>query len=367
MLENKTILSISPFVVKPLLHGAITRIYHINRHLAQQNRLIFVCRDNGASEIPDFPSRFVPNQKSRVGQILSPTLIRKVTKLAGEQPIDLILANHLWSGLHAVALRSLLNVPLIFDNHNVEYVRFQKMGSPLWPAVWLLERFVSRAATVVQCVSDVDKTKLQKSMGISAHRIRVIENGVDVAEFMNSYVDTDAVRQHLGLMPTDAFILFFGSLTYKPNYDAARILVEEIAPRLTRMNLKGEITIIGNGDISIPPHAMSASFRCRHLGFVPDLHRYIRSADLIAVPLQAGSGTRFKILESVASERPVVTTTIGAEGLDLAACVPFLTIRDDWESFAEAIYATLNRPTGRLSHDFKARYDWGNVVKRISL
>ncbi|HRJ41104.1 MAG TPA: glycosyltransferase family 4 protein [Caldilineaceae bacterium] len=365
MLENKTILSISPFVVKPFLHGSITRVYHINRYLAQHNRLIFVYRDEGGSLIPDFPSLPIPNSTPRVGQIFSPLLIRKVKKIVNEQSVDFILANHLWSGLHALAFRSLLNVPLIFDNHNVEYVRFQKMGSPLWPGIWLFERLISRKAYIMQCVSDLDKMKLQKSMGLSSHRIRVIENGVDVDKFMNWRTNTIAVRQELGLGPSDALILFYGSLSYTPNQEAARILIQEIAPRLERMGVQGEILIAGNGDLSIEPPSISTSLKFRRLGFVPDLHGYIQSADLIAAPLMAGSGTRLKILESVASERPVVTTSIGAEGLDLAACAPFLTIRDDWDSFAEAIYVTLNRSTGRLSHDFIVKYDWGNIVKRM--
>jgi len=367
MLANKTILSISPFVVKPLLHGSVTRIYHINRHLAQHNRILFVYRDDGMSLAPDFPSLPIPNQQPRAGQILSPALIYKVRKITREQPVDLVLANHLWSGLHALAFRSLLNVPLIFDNHNVEYIRFQKMGSPLSPVVWLLERLVCKKADMVQCVSDVDKVKLQESMGIPAQRIRVIENGVDVTEFRGSHTDTDILRQELGLGLSDAFILFYGSLTYKPNHDAARILIEEIVPRLVRMGVQGKVLIAGNGTLSVRPQSLPSSLSFHHLGFVPDLRRYIQGADIIAAPLLAGSGTRFKILESVASERPVVTTTIGAEGLDLAACAPFLTIRDDWEGFAEAVYAKLNRAPGQLSCEFIDKYDWINIAKRINV
>jgi len=219
----------------------------------------------------------------------------------------------------------------------------------------------------MQCVSPVDKASLQKSMGIPAQRIRVIENGVDVDEFMNAQIDTADFRRALGVEPSGVLILFYGSLTYKPNHDAAHILVEEIAPRLARMGIHGEILIIGNGELSVPPQSREGSLRFRHLGFVPDLHGYIRSADVIAAPLTAGSGTRLKILESIASERAVVTTSIGAEGLNWAACAPFLTVRDEWDSFAEAVYTALSGPAGRLSGDFVSTYDWGNIVQRISL
>jgi polysaccharide biosynthesis protein PslH len=365
MITNQTILSISPFIHKPFLHGTITRIYNINKELASHNHLLTVYREDQMRVPPEFATVSIGNPSARLGQLFSPKLLIHVMKTAKNYPPDLILAHHLWAGVHSLLCSRLLKVPFILDNHNVEFVRFQRMNSPLWTGVWLLERLICSMADSVQCVSEVDRAILISSFALPPDRVHVVENGVNVSAYANCTVDTVAFSRSLGLKPTDRLILFYGSLTYQPNLDAAKMLIEEIAPRLAQMGVQGQVLIIGHGNPPITSMNVSDSLTVHHLGFVEDLLSYLKSADVVAVPLLAGSGTRFKILESIASRRPVVTTTIGAEGLDLDACAPFLTVHDQWDDFASALATVENPASAQLSPAFLEKYDWSKIVGRM--
>lgn len=367
MLQNKSILSISPFIAHPLIHGSVTRTYHLNRFLSRQNRLSFVYRGGTRGDMPDFGEQAIPNRSALWQQIISPQLISKLTKLGQSQQFDLILANHLWSGLHGALLSRRLGVPLIFDNHNVEYVRFQKTESKLWPAIWLLERWVCRQAARVLAVSESDREKLQAYLRQDQKPIEIIENGVDIAALHALSPDIEGTRAELGIGENELFLLFFGSFTYKPNQSAVATLCTEIVPRLAQRGISGKLILIGAGTPNLIQDKSNHAIQILHLGFVDDLYRYVKSADVVVVPLSAGSGTRFKILESIACCRPVVSTTIGAEGIAAEDCQPFLQICDDWDNFVEATIQAANNKATNLPSAFAERYDWQRIVDRIEL
>ena len=84
-------------------------------------------------------------------------------------------------------------------------------------------------------------------------------------------------------------------------------------------------------------------------------------------PIMSGSGTRIKLLESVACGVPTVATSLAAEGLDLAACGPALTIADGWDAFAAAIERVAGLDRASPSDLFVSMYDWRCIVERIEL
>ena len=137
-------------------------------------------------------------------------------------------------------------------------------------------------------------------------------------------------RRHVGDPPT---IMFQGTFDYAPNVDAAEWLVGEIAPRIravvpgARVRLVGRTTP-GLDRLDHPPEATV-------VGRVPAMEPELARADLAVVPLRFGSGTRLKLLESFAHRIPVVSTTMGAEGLDVLDGVHLL-LADDPDAMATA-------------------------------
>ncbi len=127
-------------------------------------------------------------------------------------------------------------------------------------------------------------------------------------------------------------ILFQGSLNYAPNMDAADWFVREIVPRVLERVPGATVRLVGRPTPGV--ERLEQPPRVTVVGRVADMDPELERADLVVVPLRYGSGTRVKILEAFAHRIPVVSTTIGAEGLGAVDGVHLL-VADDPEAFAE--------------------------------
>jgi glycosyltransferase involved in cell wall biosynthesis len=139
-------------------------------------------------------------------------------------------------------------------------------------------------------------------------------------------------------------VLFQGSMRYGPNTDGARWLVTDIAPRIRARLPEVRVRLVGDPDGTVTrlddPPAVTV------VGFVPAIESELARADVVVVPLRYASGTRVKILEALAHRIPVVSTTMGAEGLGL---VPgrHLLVADDADGLARACVDVLTDPALR--------------------
>jgi len=139
-----------------------------------------------------------------------------------------------------------------------------------------------------------------------AAEIHVIPNGVDVQYFGGQEIDPGLSRTNL---------LFSGSMDYSANVDAVVWFVNDIWPELSRQHPALSFAIVGR-DPKPEVRALAAE-RVSVTGTVPDIRPYYSGALAAVVPLRFGSGTRLKILEAMAAGIPVISTKLGAEGLDL--------------------------------------------------
>lgn len=149
-------------------------------------------------------------------------------------------------------------------------------------------------------------------------------------------------------------LLFSGAFAHAPNVDAAIWLATEILPRLPQATLD----IVGPEP---PPAVLAlAGPRVRVLGEVPDLAPYVADAAAIVAPVRSGGGMRMKVLYGLASGRPVVTTPLGAQGLDVGGPPP-LVLADDADAMVAAIGALLDDPArrGELARRARAHVEAG--------
>jgi len=187
-----------------------------------------------------------------------------------------------------------------------------------------------------------------------------LPNAVSIA---NTYVRPDhpVGRRDVSEEPV---ALLQGSLNYEPNVDGAKWLIRDIAPAL-RAKVPGlQIRLVGKAPPAVQrmhhPPAVTV------VGRVPDILPELARADIALVPLRIGSGTRLKILESFAHRIPVVSTTVGADGLDVKDGVHLL-IADDPESFATACQRLLEdadlrrRMVDAAEELYLARYEWATT------
>lgn len=184
--------------------------------------------------------------------------------------------------------------------------------------------------------------------------ISVIPNGVDIN-----------TKLPLPLQVTTPTIVFVGLMNYAPNIDAAVYFCQEILP-LIQIKIPNIETWIVGGD----PPPIVKKFNGNHIhitGQVDDVDSYYERSNIAIVPLRAGSGTRLKILEAMALGRPVVSTTLGCEGLDVVDG-EHLLIADTPEQFAEKTVRLLSdqqlyrRISANGRQLVETCYDWDKIA-----
>lgn len=205
---------------------------------------------------------------------------------------------------------------------------------------------------VVVC-SEVDRRHLGVPNAV------VIPNGYD-------YQARPVGRTAIGHPPT---ISFCGFLAYPPNVDAARYLVKVIAPLIWTHRPDVQIRLVGRAAESV--QQLHAPPRVIVTGLAPTIETELARADLVAVPLRVGGGTRIKILEAFAHRIPIVSTTVGAEGLEITPGRELL-IADAPEKFASsclrlltdtALRASLTNAAHRV---FLQHYRWDHIHPMIA-
>ncbi|MGQ0568941.1 MAG: glycosyltransferase [Armatimonadota bacterium] len=221
-------------------------------------------------------------------------------------------------------------------------------------ACWrrLMVSVAAEVDAVIVC-SDLDRRRL------GAVNTEVVPNGYIVPVHPLG-------RATVGDPPT---ITFPGLLTYAPNVDAAHVLARRIAPRVWDQVPQAQIRLVGTPNRGV--RSLHAPPRVVVTGFVEDIEEELGRADVIAVPLRFGGGTRIKILEAFAHRIPVVSTSKGVEGLE-AADGQELLVRDAPEAFASACVQLLtDQPTrGALVEAayrrFHAKYRWDDIQGHIA-
>jgi glycosyltransferase involved in cell wall biosynthesis len=188
----------------------------------------------------------------------------------------------------------------------------------------LYQHAVAAEVDRVAVCSELDRERFGAANGT------VVPNGYEAP-------DVPAGRDDVGAQRT---VLFPGNFCYPPNSDGAHWLVTYVLPRLREEVPDVQVRLVGDPDTSVARLASRPSVTV--VGRVPEMGPELARADVVAVPIRYGSGTRLKVLEAFANRIPVVSTTLGAEGLG-AKDRRELLCADDPTSFARAC-ATLLRP-----------------------
>jgi glycosyltransferase involved in cell wall biosynthesis len=261
---------------------------------------------------------------------------REVGAALGERRYDLAVIEHFWcaSYLDQVAPRA---ARVVLDLHNIESVLYRGLAqSEPWPASLGMRMFAAAARRLerrwlprfaaVLVASPADAARIASQVAV-----RVYPNAIPAVS-----------QPHV---PEENILAFSGNLEYAPNVAAVRFFRREIWPllRVERPDLRWRL--IGKNPSAVAQYVRGDD-RIEIIGPVENAIEALAAARVVVVPLLAGSGTRFKILEAWAAGRAVVSTTLGAEGLP-ARDEEHLLLRDTPEAFANAVSHLLASPDER--------------------
>jgi glycosyltransferase involved in cell wall biosynthesis len=315
-------------------------------------------RDSLRSSVPDLLRR-----------LWSPAYLAALRRLVAEERYDAIQIEGLELAGYLAALPGQLT---IFDDHNVEYLlqrrayltdRTQPVRShaALYSLIqwWRLkhwERRVCRRAGAVLAVSARDA---QIIAALSGRSVVNVPNGIDLA--------ATPFRPPLTECPPD--LLFDGTMSFRPNNDAALWFAREILPLVRERRPEVRFWVVGRDPRPELVRFNFASNGVAVTGAVPSTEPYWRRAGLYVLPMRMGSGIRFKTLEAMARGLPLVSTALGVEGLDAVSGRDYL-LADQPRAFADAILrllddAELRRRLAASARQAVEPFDWARVAPSL--
>jgi glycosyltransferase involved in cell wall biosynthesis len=354
----------------PLTSGGRQRSFHTLRELSRRHRVALVTTEGAGEDTVGLSTALGPGVRvhawpvkaafrgsvrgaaalanswlSREPAALSKWRVDGLRRLAAEviaaHTPDVVIADFLYA---VPSLPSRMSAPVVLFEHNVEYVIWRRLATlerrPLHRAVLELEwrkmracerRAVARSTATI-AVSAADRDQL--SAEVPRARVFDIPTGVDL-EFFQPAPEREVADR----------LVFSGSMDWFPNEDAMGHFADKIWPAILAARPNATLTIVGRQPTA-KVRALTARPGITVTGTVDDVRPHVQAAAVFIVPLRAGGGTRLKILEALAMGKAIVSTSIGAEGLDLRDGVDGV-LADGDAAFARAVTALLGDPGRR--------------------
>ena len=397
MSPSMQILFVSPRQCWPAVSGAKLRDYHLAKALGTRARLhyVFFQAPQGKtvtkSELPFCetitaipPARtYTPakilrgllgKQPISVVNYTTPEMTAALTQIVGANKFDFVQFDSIHLAAYEPLVRRLQpKSRIVYDWHNIESDIMRQYAERSTSAA---RKFYS--SVTARKLAGAEHDSLHSAFGhlvcsdrerailvadVPRARVEVIENGVDTGRFPETADSGTRDR-----------VLFVGQMDNHANIDAVTWFTREIWPGLHRKFPQWKLTLVGADPVPAV-RALGSEAGVEVTGTVPDVAPYYKDAIAAIVPLRAGSGTRLKILEAMAARVPVVSTPIGAEGLDISDGGNLLLAPGDGPGCSEKwitalasldpeqpLRATLTAAGRSL---VEARYDWGVVGQRL--
>jgi polysaccharide biosynthesis protein PslH len=390
--DRPTLLFVSPRFLFPADEGGKIRTSRILRQMrGGQFRIVL------ASPAPPDSGRFTADIEAVCDRFVSwpatpASTLRRMLALADHRPVSVATdASASGSAAVAAALREGPDVVVVdfphaavlmpdrvqaasvLFTHNVEaeiFERHARLATGLRKPVWRnqarkMARFEGEALRrfdSVIAVSARDADALRARFALKM--VERIDTGVDLDFFRPTPLPDPP-------QPGEGVIVFTGVMDSPANIDGIEFLMDQVWPLVVRARPVARAVIVGRN----PSPALVAAARQRGLswtftGYVDDIRPHVETAHLCVIPLRVGSGTRIKAFEAMAMNRPVVSTTVGVEGLDVTDG-EHLLMADEPDAFAAAMLRLLDDAAlrGRLAQNARAlleeRFSWSHVARQF--
>ncbi|MDQ1559424.1 MAG: polysaccharide biosynthesis protein PslH [Pyrinomonadaceae bacterium] len=384
-------------LLHPVDKGGKIRTFHMLRELKREHHVTYLTLDDG-SAAPDAAARASEychelvrvEHRTRAkfsaafyGELAAnlvsplPYFMKKYKSQGMRREIERLVAADNFDVLVCDFLQPSVNVPprlplaTVLFQHNVEAMiwkrHYEVQANPLkrsylygqWRKSHAYERAACRRFDHVVAVSGEDRETMERAYGLKS--VSDVPTGVD----------TEFFRPRGAEQREPHNLVFTGSMDWLPNEDAIQFFTKEIMPRVKQQIPDATLTVVGRN-----PYASLVELGKRDpsiivTGRVEDVRPYMERAAAYVVPLRVGGGTRLKIYEAMAMEKPIVSTTIGAEGLPVREGRELL-LADTAEAFAAAVVGVLTderaaREMGeRAAVAVREKFSWDKVSEAFA-
>lgn len=384
------ILMITPYLPYPLVSGGQIRTYNLLKNLAAKHKITL------ASFIRDpYEKRYIGELEPYCQKVMvfrrrrawSPfnLILTAITPfpflvcIYFDIKVRMILKKELESEkydlIHAETFYVMPNipkthVPIFLVEQVIEYLVYQRFveGLPKWAIVikpFLLldaakikwwERYYWKRAKRLAAMSEDDKDFIQRLE--QKLQVNVVANGVDIEYFARTKKQK----------PKNPTVLFVGQFKWLPNRDATKFLVEEIWPKIKEAIKDARLWIVGRN----PPDDILkfAASDIRVDGQVEDVRVAYGASDVLLAPIRNGRGTKYKILEAMATKTPIVGTRLAVEGINIKNNKEALVAASAKDLAGATIRVLKNRELGQRLADaayrlVREQYNWEKISDNL--
>lgn len=384
-------------LLHPIDKGGKIRTYQMLKELKKNNHVTYLTLDDGTAETDALAKAgeyaheivTVPHQTSAkfsakfyfelannlasklpyaLQKYVSAEMRETTEKLVNRENFDIVVCDFLTP---AVNLPANLNAATLLFQHNVEAMIWRRhsevaVSAPKkafmkmqWRRMFEYEKESCKYFDWVAAVSKEDADTMRSEYDI--------ENVSDIP----TGVDTDFFAPGGNIKKDEFNLVFTGSMDWLPNEDAIQWFIEEILPLIRQQIPQVSLTVVGRNPF---PSLIELSKKDSSIvvtGRVPDVRPFMEKASVYVVPIRIGGGTRLKIYEAMAMDLPLVSTTIGAEGLPVVNGEEIL-LRDTPQEFTEAVVKLLKDKDlakqigGRAAQTVREKFGWRKVADDFS-
>ncbi|MGA7684954.1 MAG: glycosyltransferase family 4 protein [Terriglobales bacterium] len=376
----------------PVENGGNIRTYHVLRYLAVRHELTFYSYYSGEPDsgyerelqrqLPgsvavctgkreltglrrglDYLKHLSAAAPYAVGRFADAVVQGQLASWFREERFDVAVCDFLDA---AINFPERLNVPSLLFQHNVESEIWRRhsetASNPIKKLMYDVEfrKMLAYEKSAVQrfqhviAVSENDRSLMTR--WVEGDRITVVPTGVDLAEFAPDSSN-----------PTEPapIVSFVGAMDWEPNVDGVEYFCGEIWPSIKFAVPDARLRIVGRNPVRRVEKWASDSIEVT--GRVPSVVEHLRQSTVVIVPLRIGGGTRLKIYEAMAAAKAVVSTTVGAEGLDIHDGRD-IVLADDARAFSKAVVTLLRDPDLRCRYEnaaaeTAAHHDWPAIAQ----
>ncbi|MDQ3684136.1 MAG: glycosyltransferase family 4 protein [Acidobacteriota bacterium] len=384
-------------LLHPVDKGGKIRTFHMLKELKRSAHVTYLTLDDGAGsedareraveychDLITVPHRtqakFSPAFYLELAQNLAsplPYAIKKyastsmreeITKFVGRGRVDVLVCDFLTPSVNMPL--SLPCASVLFQ-HNVEAMiwkrHYEVQTNPVkraylydqWRKTRRFERDACRRFDKIVAVSREDREMIEREYGLE-----------EVADVPTG-VDTEFFRPSGGERRDPHNLVFTGSMDWLPNEDAIRYFTTEIIPLVKRRVPQATLTVVGRNPSASLVELGERDPSIKVAGRVEDVRPFMERAAAYVVPIRIGGGTRLKIYEAMAMEKPVVSTTVGAEGLPVRGGEELL-FADTPEAFADAVVRVLTDESladalgRRAAATVRGQFGWDKVAAKFA-
>lgn len=384
---------LTPYLPYPLLSGGQIRTYNLLKKLANKHEVtLFSLIKNEEEE------KYIPELKKYCSKVRvfkrseKPFTLKNIFRTAFSSYPFLVIRNHApqiitavktelqseqYDLIHAETFYMMphipkTNIPTILVEQTIEYLGYESYAKNtpffLRPILnidinkirrW--EKFYWKACDTLIVMSEDDKKYISKEIGESK-KIEVVANGVDTNWFAE-------VEKKVSQVPT---ILSVGTFKWLPNVEAVTFLVTKVWPLIKKQLPNAQLKIVGNAPTPDVYLYQQSDPSIEVIGRISDIRNAFANSDILMAPVFSGKGTRYKVLEAMASGTPIVATTTAVEGLEVVNGEHVMTSNTP-EGMAKLAIELLNDREKRKNMAkngkkfVKQHYDWSLISHNLDM